>query len=57
VPTAVIAYAEDPSIRCFAERGNTIVRWTDIDDGGHFAALEQPDSLISDLRAFVRDLN
>jgi epoxide hydrolase len=33
VPTAVIAYAEDPSIRRFAERGNTIVRWTDIDDG------------------------
>jgi epoxide hydrolase len=56
VPTAVIAYAEDPSIRRFAERANTIVRWTDVDDGGHFAALEQPESLITDLREFVRDL-
>lgn len=56
VPTAVIAYAEDPSIRRFAEQGNTIVRWTDVDDGGHFAALEQPESLVADLRAFVREL-
>ena len=56
VPTAVIAYAEDPSIRRFAEQGNTIVRWTDVDDGGHFAALEQPESLVADLREFVSDL-
>lgn len=56
VPTAVIAYAEDPSIRRFAEQGNTIVRWTDVADGGHFAALEQPDSLIADLREFTTGL-
>lgn len=56
VPTAVIAYAGDPSIRRFAEQGNTIVRWTDVDDGGHFAALEQPESLVTDLREFVRNL-
>lgn len=57
VPTAVIAYAEDVSIRRFAEPGNTIVRWTDVDTGGHFAALEQPESLVEDLRAFVRELD
>ena len=57
VPTAVITYAEDPSIRRFAERSNTIVRWTDVDHGGHFAALEQPESLVADLREFVRDLH
>ena len=56
VPTAVIVFAEDPSIRRFAEQSNTIARWTDVDEGGHFAALEQPGSLICDLRAFVRDL-
>ncbi|SHF93417.1 epoxide hydrolase family protein [Geodermatophilus nigrescens] len=56
VPTAVLAYAEDVAIRRFAEQGNTIVRWTDVDDGGHFAALEQPASLVADLRAFVRGL-
>lgn len=56
VPTAVIAFAEDPSIRRFAEQANTIVRWTDRDDGGHFAALEQPDTLIADLRSFTEQL-
>jgi epoxide hydrolase len=56
VPTAVVVYAEDVSIRRFAERGNTIVRWTDVDHGGHFAALEQPEHLVADLRAFVRAL-
>jgi pimeloyl-ACP methyl ester carboxylesterase len=56
VPTAVIAFAEDPPIRRYAEHTNTIVRWTDVEDGGHFAALEQPDQLITDLRSFVIEL-
>jgi pimeloyl-ACP methyl ester carboxylesterase len=56
VPTAVIAFAEDPSIRRYAEHCNTIVRWTDVEDGGHFAALEQPDQLITDLRSFITEL-
>lgn len=56
VPTAVIAFAEDPSIRRFSEYGNTIARWIDVDHGGHFAALEQPDDLISDLRSFAAEL-
>jgi pimeloyl-ACP methyl ester carboxylesterase len=56
VPTAVIAFGEDPSIRRFAEGSNTIARWTDVDDGGHFAALEQPQQLLSDLRAFTSTL-
>ncbi|RCK69692.1 epoxide hydrolase [Desertihabitans brevis] len=57
VPTAVVAYAEDVSIRRFAEQAHRIVRWTDVDHGGHFAALEQPEHLVADLRAFVRELS
>lgn len=57
VPTGVIAFSEDVSIRRFAEQGNTIVRWTDVETGGHFAALEQPHDLVADLRAFVADLD
>jgi epoxide hydrolase len=56
VPTAVIAFAEDISIRRFSEPANTIVRWTDSDMGGHFAALEQPNELLADLREFARQL-
>jgi len=32
------------------------VRWTDFDKGGHFAALEAPDFLVADVRAFFREL-
>ncbi|WP_336631969.1 MULTISPECIES: epoxide hydrolase family protein [unclassified Microbacterium] len=56
VPTAVIAFAEDISIRRFSEQSHTIVRWTDSDVGGHFAALEQPAELLADLRAFAQSI-
>ena len=57
VPTAAIQFAHDIGIRRFAEASNRIVRWTDVEDrGGHFAALEEPDRLIDDLRAFLRPL-
>ena len=56
VPTAVLAFAHDVCIRRYAEQDNTITRWTDVDHGGHFAALEEPDLLLSDVREFFRDL-
>ena len=46
--------------RCCASRGRgrspryNIVRWTDMPRGGHFAALEQPDLLVDDVRSFFR---
>ncbi|MFB2583097.1 epoxide hydrolase family protein [Herbiconiux sp. P15] len=57
VPTAAIQFAHDIGIRQVAERANTIVRWTDVEDrGGHFAALEEPEMLVADLREFFRSL-
>jgi pimeloyl-ACP methyl ester carboxylesterase len=56
VPTAAIVYAHDVGIRQFADTDNTITRWVDVDRGGHFAALEEPTSLISDIREFFRGL-
>jgi pimeloyl-ACP methyl ester carboxylesterase len=57
VPTGVIMFAHDVGIRRYAERENTITRWTDITDrGGHFAALEEPNALIDDLGEFFRPL-
>ena len=44
-------------MRRFAERGENIVHWTEFDRGGHFAALEEPDLLIADVRAFFRTVN
>lgn len=38
-------------IRRFAERVNVITRWTELDRGGHFPALEVPELLLEDLMA------
>jgi len=56
VPTGVIVFAHDIGIRRYAEASSTITRWTDVDRGGHFAALEEPELLVEDVRAFFRDL-
>ena len=31
-------------------------QWTDMPVGGHFAAMEQPDALVEDVRSFFRPL-
>jgi epoxide hydrolase len=56
VPTGVAVFAEDIAIRRYAEQANNIVHWSDIDAGGHFAALETPDLLVADVRAFFAGL-
>jgi hypothetical protein len=33
-----------------------VTRWTEMEIGGHFAAMEQPDLLVHDIRAFFREL-
>jgi pimeloyl-ACP methyl ester carboxylesterase len=54
VPTGVAVFAEDIAIRRYAERTNTITHWSEFGSGGHFAALEVPELLVSDVRAFFR---
>ena len=56
VPTGVAVFAEDIAIRRYAERANNIVHWSDFGTGGHFAALETPDLLVQDIRAFFAAL-
>lgn len=42
--------------REYAERSYDIRRWTDMPRGGHFAALEEPELFVDDVRAFFREL-
>ena len=42
--------------REWAERTHNIQRWTEMPRGGHFAAMEQPQLLAGDIRAFFRPL-
>src|SRR5262245_8751515 len=59
--TAPTAYAEFPREilhppRAWAESVYNIRRWTRMPAGGHFAALEEPEALAADMRAFFRGL-
>ena len=56
VPTAFIQFAHDIGIRPLLEREHNITRWTDVDRGGHFAAMESPGELVNDIRAFFHEL-
>jgi len=56
VPLGVAVFPHEmiQPIRAFADQAfPNIVRWTEFDKGGHFAALEQPELLAADIRAFV----
>jgi pimeloyl-ACP methyl ester carboxylesterase len=56
VPTGVAVFTTDTSIRRFADKVNNVVHWSEFDRGGHFAALEAPDLLVGDIRAFYRQV-
>ena len=42
--------------RAWAEAHYNLVRWTEMPRGGHFAAMEQPELFVDDVRAFFADL-
>ncbi|MEU5090333.1 epoxide hydrolase family protein [Streptomyces sp. NPDC021356] len=59
VPVGVAVFPDDifVPIRSLADRDlPTITHWTEFEQGGHFAALEQPAALSGDIRAFARAL-
>jgi pimeloyl-ACP methyl ester carboxylesterase len=59
VPVGVAVFPHDifVPVRRFADRDiPTIARWTEFDRGGHFAALEQPELLVDDIRSFFHSL-
>jgi hypothetical protein len=57
VPTGVAVFGHDEvSLHRYGEQGNTIVRWTEFDRGGHYAVIEVPELWTGDVRAFFRDL-
>jgi epoxide hydrolase len=57
-PTGVCVFPHDVAqpLRRFAEAENNVVHWTEQPRGGHFGALEEPELLVADVRAFFRDL-
>jgi epoxide hydrolase len=59
VPLGVAVFPRDVflPVRRLAERNiSTIVRWTEFDRGGHFAAMEQPSEFVQDVRLFANSI-
>ena len=58
VPCAIAAFPAEISVpsRELAERSYNVQQWTVMPAGGHFAALEEPDRLVEDIRSFFRPL-
>ena len=56
VPTGVALFPKEVTRppRSAVERKYALVRWTEMPRGGHFPALEAPDDLVRELRAFFR---
>lgn len=58
VPTACAVFPKEISIapRRWVEAQYNVTRWTEMPRGGHFAAMEEPDLLVNDMREFFRTL-
>ena len=58
-PTGIAMFPGEKDLvvpREWAERCYNIHRWTEMPRGGHFAALEEPELLVDDIRGFFREL-
>ena len=59
-PLGVAAFPDPvflPTPRSLAEKTYNVVYWSDMTSGGHFAALEQPELMLADLRAFIATIS
>jgi pimeloyl-ACP methyl ester carboxylesterase len=58
VPTGMALFSADMLLppKEWAERNLNITRWTSMPRGGHFTALEEPELMADDIRAFYRPL-
>lgn len=57
VPTAIANFRGDRAVRGLAEQAHTVARWTESPLGGHFASLQAPVELVTDIREFFRSIS
>jgi len=59
IPTSIAIFPNEMSEwppRSYVEKIFNIKQWTEMEGGGHFAALEKPNLLVEDLRKFTRGI-
>jgi hypothetical protein len=55
-PTGIAAFGEGSLTRRAVDPEHKVQHWSELDRGGHFAAMEAPELLVGDVRAFFRGL-
>ncbi|MFI7612335.1 epoxide hydrolase family protein [Nonomuraea terrae] len=55
-PTGFAVFPGDSTVRRYAEQVHNVVHWSEFPEGGHYAALQAPASLVADVRAFFSGL-
>jgi pimeloyl-ACP methyl ester carboxylesterase len=55
-PTGMAVFAADDLLRYVLNPDGQIEHWSEFSEGGHFPAMEVPDLLVGDIRAFFRPL-
>jgi epoxide hydrolase len=56
VPQGLALFGRDELVRRIMDPGRAMAHWSEFDRGRHFPAMEVPDLLVDDLRAFYRPL-
>ena len=56
IPVGVADYPKEIMVapRRWVERDNNIIHWSELPRGGHFAAMEEPELFVDDVRSFFR---
>jgi hypothetical protein len=55
-PTGVAVFGAETAIKSLVDPAGAMTHWTEYERGGHFAAMEVPDLLTTDLQNFFRPL-
>ena len=56
VPSGWAVFNSSPVVRRIMDPEEKIAHWSEFAEGGHFAAMEAPELLVADIRAFFRKL-
>ncbi|ADJ46085.1 epocide hydrolase domain-containing protein [Amycolatopsis mediterranei S699] len=56
VPAGWAVFNSSPVVRRIMDPEEKIAHWSDFASGGHFAAMEEPELLVADIRTFFRGL-
>jgi epoxide hydrolase len=56
-PQGFVSFGKEPLVRRILDPEQNLAYWNEHDSGGHFPAMEAPEQLVGDIRAFFHELS